>query len=329
MTDVLWLSQEAEKIHDIFYGLFFTLATVLLLAGVIVEYFKLPIGGSANFSNLIGRCLVATILLVAYPEITNWIAEIGDGLAQKIGGLNTLDEITSKTLTVLKQKSWSWTNMGDSLLWIVAYLIYAVLYLTVFVFDAIILYGWTLLYIFSPILILMFILPQTSAATAMLFRCHFELASYKVVWSVLGALLWSTALQNLNDNLQDKPNFFVVLGFMIIVAFSIIFTPKIVGALTKSGISSAGSQLGALGFGALSAGAIGPMGLAGLMKASVSVPAKTGFSVTKAGFMKSQQFAQKKLQDHQRKKTPRPRNVIKMDNYRTQPDKPKPPNQPA
>jgi len=289
MTDLAWLSAEADKIHTIFNGLFFLLATVILLIGVLVEYFRLPLGGSANFSRLIGRALIATLLLSAYPEIANWIADTSDALASRIGGLNTLDSILENTSVVLEKVTWSWTSIGDSLLWIITYLVYAVLYLTVFVFDAIVLYGWTMLYIFSPILILMFILPQTAGAAKLLFRAHFELASYKIVWSVLGTLLWSSALANLGDQLGDKPNFFVALGFMVIVAFSILFTPKIVSGLINSGMAGVSNQMGAMGFGALSAGMIGPAGLTKVM----SSPAVTGASLTKKSFAKVKEKSQK------------------------------------
>ena len=290
MTDLTWLSAEADKIHMIFYGLFFLLATVVLLIGVLVEYFRLPLGGSANFSSLIGRALIATLLLSAYPEITNWIADASDALASKIGGLNTLDSILENTSVVLEKVTWSWTSIGDSLLWIITYLVYAVLYLTVFVFDAIVLYGWTLLYIFSPLLILMFILPQTAGATKLLFRAHFELAAYKIVWSVLGTLLWSSALANLGEQLGDKPNFFVALGFMVLVAFSIIFTPKIVSGLINSGVSGMASHMGAMGFGAMSAGIIGPAGLTKVMK----MPGVTGAKLTQKGFSKFQERSERR-----------------------------------
>ena len=310
MTDLSWLSTEAHKIHDIFYGLFYLLATVMLLIGVAVEYFKLPLGGSANFSNLIGRCLVATLLLISYPEIVNWIADIGDGLAESIGGLNSLDTIVDKTSLILKEKSWSWTNMGDTLLWIISYFVYSFLYLTVFIFDAIILYGWTLLYIFSPILILMFILPQTAGATALLFRSHIELASYKVVWSALGTLLWSTAINNLDDNLKDHPNFFVMLGFMVLVAFSILLTPKIVGALTKSGVSGVSSGLGALGAASLTAGAIGPAGLSKVMTGPITVPTKKGSTLVKNGFNKARQNFSRKSNQQRTKRNNKLKTVI-------------------
>jgi len=283
MTDISWLSQEAKAIHDIFYGLFFALASVMLICGVIVEYFRLPLAGVANFSSLIGRCLIATILLVAYPDLSNWIAQVGDGIALKVGGLNSLDVILERTSSILLERSWSWTSGIDTLLWISSFVVYGFLYITVFIFDAIILYGWTLLYIFSPILILMYILPQTASATALLFRSHIELASWKIVWSTLGTLLWSTAIHNLNNDLKEHPNFFVVLAFMVLVAFSIILTPKIVGALTKSGVAGAAASLGAASGAALSAGVLGPAGLAKVASAPARATMKTGAQLTKAG----------------------------------------------
>jgi len=293
MVDMAWLSQEAKSIHDIFHGLFFSLATVVLLCGIAIEYFRLPLSGSANFSNLIGRTLIATIILVAYPEISNWIAQVGDGLATKIGGLNSLDTILDKTVSVLEAKSWSWTSTSDTILWIASYIIYGFLYCTVFIFDAIILYGWTLLYIFSPILILMYILPQTASATTLLFKSHLELASYKIVWSTLGTLLWSTAIENLNDNLADQPNFFVALAFMVLVAFSILFTPKIVGALTNSGIAGAVSGIGAMGAAALTGGALAPAGLARMVSKPARLGAQTGAGLAKRATSRSRNYFNK------------------------------------
>lgn len=270
MPDLSWLSQEAKTIHDVFMGLYFSMAGVMLVAGIVIEYFKLPLGGSPQMGQLLGRLLISAILLTSYPEIANTIAQVGDGIAAKIGGLNNLNYIVDRTSQVLETKTWSWTSVGDSLLWVISYLVYAILYLTVFIFDAIILYGWTLAYIFSPLLILCFILPQTAGATSALFRSLFEMATWKIVFSTLGTLLWSVALKNLEDG---SGNFIVILGFNVLIAFSILFTPKVVSGLWSGGIASVGTKLGAMSSLALSAGAIGPSGLAALMKKPVTTPA--------------------------------------------------------
>ena len=68
MIEISYLSQEAKTIHDTFQVLFFSLATVFLAIGVIIEYFKVPLGGVPAFTPLVERVLVAAILLYSYPE---------------------------------------------------------------------------------------------------------------------------------------------------------------------------------------------------------------------------------------------------------------------
>ena len=90
--DISWISSEAKTIHAFFVSIFYLLATVLLLIGVLIEYFKFPLGGTPGFSHLVGRALVAAILLVAYPEISNTVAAVSDSVAERIGSLNSFSE---------------------------------------------------------------------------------------------------------------------------------------------------------------------------------------------------------------------------------------------
>ena len=54
MVDFMWLSQEARQIHAIFQNVFYTFVTVLLLIGVMLEYFKFFYWRNANISNFDG-----------------------------------------------------------------------------------------------------------------------------------------------------------------------------------------------------------------------------------------------------------------------------------
>ena len=63
MVDVSWLSEQAKQIHSTFEALFYVFLTTLLLLGIFMEYFKWPLGGTPSFSALIGRALIAIILL--------------------------------------------------------------------------------------------------------------------------------------------------------------------------------------------------------------------------------------------------------------------------
>lgn len=260
--DLSFVSNEARQIHDFFVSIFYALSTVLLLVGVLTEFFKIPLGGAPTFTQLIGRVFVAAILLVAYPEISNAVAAVADSISDKIGSLNTFQNVLSAAGKTLKDYSFSWTSIGDTLISAVAYLAYLVLYITVFFFDAAIAYCMLLLYIFSPIMIAFFILPQTASLTSGLFRTLFEIAAWKIVFSVLGTLLWSTALSNFTH--ADSSNFITLIVLTLILAFSLITTPMVVKSLISGALASSAAQSAAMAGAGLSAGILTPAALTAL-----------------------------------------------------------------
>ena len=99
MLDFSWLALEAQKIHGIFESSFYLFCILLLIVGVTLEYFKIPLGETPLFSILISRALYAVILLVSYKEITNMIADLTDALAAEIGGLNNFKYILERAST--------------------------------------------------------------------------------------------------------------------------------------------------------------------------------------------------------------------------------------
>lgn len=261
--DISWISSQAKDIHSFFVSIFYSLAILLLLIGVLIDYFKMPIGGVPSFQLLVGRALIAAILLVAYPQISNWIAAIADAVSDHLGSINHYKNVLSVAGKTFKDHSWSWTSLGDTLLSVVAILAYFILYLTVFFFDAAIVYCLVLLYIFSPILIAFYILPQTASMTSGLFRTLFEIAAWKIVWAVLGTLLWSTALHDFESKGQ---NFITLLALTLMLALSILLTPIVVRNLISGALSNVASQTAGLAAMGLSAGFGSPTALAGLTK---------------------------------------------------------------
>lgn len=269
--DIGFISAEAKTLHAFFVSIFYTLSTILLLIGVLLEYFKMPIGGSLGFPQLVGRTLIAAILLAAYPEISNMVAAVADAVADKVGDLNSFHHLLESAGAALKEHSWSWTSVGDTLLSVVSYAAYGILYLTVFFFDAAIVYCLVLLYIFSPLMIAFYILPATAGMTTGLFRTLFEIASWKIVWSVLGTLLWSTALNNFKN--PGQGNFITLLALTLMLALSILLTPIVVKNLISGALSGIAGQTAGLAAMGLSAGFLSPAVVAAKTK---MVTAKTG-----------------------------------------------------
>lgn len=248
MTDLSWLAQEARSIHAVFESMFYGLAVVLVLIGVISEYFKLPIGGMAFTPQLIGRVLIAALLLHSYPEVTNTLSDVTDALANRIGDYNNFNLVTARMKDKLDTMVWSWTAVKDSIIMLFSFVTFFILYISVFITNAGVIYVWTILYVFSPILIAFFILPATAGATKALYRTLIEVCMWKIVWATLAALLWSSALSDMN---KTDINFLTVISFNLILALSLLATPIVVSALASKGLSSVASS--AIGTAAMAA----------------------------------------------------------------------------
>ncbi len=248
MTDLSWLAQEARSIHALFESVFYGLAVVLVLIGVISEYFKLPIGGMAFTPELIGRVLIAALLLHSYPEVTNTMSDVTDALANRIGDYNNFNLVTARMKEKLDTMVWSWTAVKDSIIMLFSFVTFFILYISVFITNAGVIYVWTILYVFSPILIAFFILPATAGATKALYRTLIEVCMWKIVWATLAALLWSSALSDMN---KADINFLTVISFNLILALSLLATPIVVSALASKGLSSVASS--AIGTAAMAA----------------------------------------------------------------------------
>lgn len=241
--DMNWLANEARQIHDLFSAMFYSVILLMISLGVVLSYFKMPMGQVPEFLNLVGRAILAAFLLAAFPEIMNALANITDDLANQVGQLHNLKLVVARAGEKIGNLTWSWVSVKDSVLLIVSYITYFFLYASVYVADAMYLLTWTLLYIFSPLLIAAFTLPKTASATAGLFQALIEVCLWKVTWSVLAALLWSFALSQINDPQYDV-DFITAILLNIMLAFSVLLTPIIVRSLVKGGIQNTAATMG-------------------------------------------------------------------------------------
>lgn len=244
-----WLAGEAKTIHAVFANSFYIFVGALILIGVLLEFFKLPLGGSPEVGKLVSRAVLACLMLVALPEIMNVLSDVTDALSKQIGDLNNFKLVTHKMGEKLHELKFSWVSVKEGVILLISFLTFFILYFTVYLADALYLYTWTLLFIFSPILIALFVLPSTAGATKALFRSLIEVCAWKVMWSTLSVLLWSFALSEINKP-EFKINFFTVVLLNLMLAFSIVITPIITRALAGKGISNVAGSMGATMVGA-------------------------------------------------------------------------------
>ena len=277
MTDISWLSHQAHQVHAVFVSLFYVLVTVFLCLGVFIEYFKWPLGGVPAFSTLVGRALVAALMLHTYPEVSNTIADITDALSKQLGDLNQFKMVLSNMGDQLKTLTFSWVSVRDTITIVISFVTFFLLYFSVHVVEAFLMYAWVLLYVFSPLLIALFVLPATASATKAIYRTLFEMGCWKIVWSVLATLLWSSALSEINKP-NHEINFLTSICFNLILAGSVLLTPMVVHSLSSSGLAGMAKTVGAIGLGAaaMSPGKIASLAGKGFGVGKTAVKAASG-----------------------------------------------------
>jgi hypothetical protein len=257
--DMNWLANEAKQLHDLFSSLFYSLVVLLIGLGVVLSFFRMSMGQVPEFMSLVGRAILAAFILAAFPEIMNTLADITDQVSKDVGQLNNFKLVVSRLGEKIGTLTFSWVSVKDSVLLVVSYLTFFLLYVSVYIADAMYLLTWTLLYIFSPLLIAAFTLPSTAAATKGLFQSLIEVCLWKISWSVLAALLWSFALSEINSPKYDV-DFLTAIVLNLMLAFSVLLMPLVVRALVKGGVSGVASTMGTT---VLAAAALTPTGMIG------------------------------------------------------------------
>lgn len=298
-----WLATEAKSLHEIFNNLFYIMISTALVVGIIIEYFKLPLGGMPQFTPLVGRVVVAAILLVAVPELMNMLASVTDAVVKDVGGLTQFGLVMKRMGEKLGSLSFSWVSFRDVIILVISFLTFYLLYITVYLMDAFFVFAWMMLYIMSPVLVALFVLPATESATKQLFRSMFEVCAWKCVWGVLSALLWSFALSDINQP-GHNIDFLTAIILNLMLAFSVIMTPKVTSAFLGGGISQVADTFGST---LLAAAALTPQGMAGKIAARTIGQNSLPRRALRAAGRPIKESAQSSFKSLSRKSNPEPK----------------------
>ena len=81
-----------RDLNSEFVKMYYILLPVFFMLALVVAWFKSP-GGSPDFLDILKRAFISTILLAAFPEITQAIIAVADGITEKIDQMNGLDAV--------------------------------------------------------------------------------------------------------------------------------------------------------------------------------------------------------------------------------------------
>ena len=235
MDQFALLGSVALKLHNEFRTLYYVLLPIFFALALVVAWFRHPQGGP-DFVEALKRAFIATILLAGFAEITDVILFITNGLAAKIDDMSGIDSIMKMAGDKAKGYTLSATSVvlafNDLLVASLAFLSYIILYVARYIMVAIYHFSWVFLSIIAPIMLLFHMF--SPKLTLNLFRSMIEVASWKVVWAVLSAML--AALPFGNAYMADG-NYLTVIVLNFVIALCMLGTPLVVHSLVGSGLS--------------------------------------------------------------------------------------------
>lgn len=260
------LGSLVRDIHSAMTGLFYLLMPLAIVWFVVVGYFKT---GDANFPEVIKRAFVAAILLVSFPEVSNTILDICDGIALQIdstSGLETFLRMAGeKVHSYSMAKNVLLLQFDDLFVAVLSFLSFIILYVARYLTIALYYFYWILLSALSPLMILCYIFPSTAGITKNLYQGLIEVACWKILWAVMSAMLTALSFGNIY---QTQGSYITLIVLNFVIAIGLISTPILMKSLVGGGIQGTAAMLGPAAAGAMIAT---PMKLAALKLNAVKV----------------------------------------------------------
>ena len=228
--------------HQGLSQLFYIIMPVAILLSVIISYLK---SGDPDFPQIIKRSLIAALLLVSFPEVSNIILDVCDGIALKIDNMSGLE--TFMRMAEEKSRSYSSaTNVlmlkfDDFFVAILSFASFILLYIARYITIALYYFYWVLLSICSPLMILCYIFPSTAGITVNLYRGLIEVACWKILWAIMSAMLASLSFGNIY---QTDGSYLTLIVMNFVIAIALLFTPMVMRSLIGEGIQASAKSIG-------------------------------------------------------------------------------------
>lgn len=236
------LGELAHKLHSELRNTYYLLLPIFFCVSLVITWLKALTGGP-DFIEAVKRAFISTLLLAGFQEITDVILFITTGLADKISDMQSLNMFMQ--MAGDKAKSYTASPMSlvlafnDLIVATLSFLSYIILYIARYIMVAVYHFSWVFLSLMAPILLLFHIF--SPKITLNLFKSMIEIASWKVVWAVLSAMLAALPFGNAY---ATSGNYLTVIVLNFVIAISMLCTPLVVKSLVGSGFTAFADTLG-------------------------------------------------------------------------------------
>lgn len=236
------LGSLVRDLHQMLSSLFYVALPVAIALSVCIGFLK---GETPSYVDILRRALVASILLISFPEVSGWILDICDGIANKIDTMSGLDAV----MKMAQEKANSYAGaqnvlllkFNDLFIAVLSFASYIILYVARYLTIALYYFFWVMLSVLSPIMILCYMFPSTAGITKGLYRGLIEVASWKIIWAIQSAMLASLSVGNIY---KTEGSYITLTVLNFVIAIGLLCTPMLVKSIVGDGLQSASTAMG-------------------------------------------------------------------------------------
>ena len=236
------LGSLVRDLHGALTEIYYMALPVAIALAVVMGFLR---SGGADYIDTLKRVFVATIILIAFPEISNAIINVCDGIAQRIDDMSGLDTFLrmaqEKTQSYATAKNVLLLKFNDLFIAFLSFASFIFLYVARYLTIAMYYFFWVFLSVISPIMILFYVFPQTSHITGNLFKGLIQVASWKIAWAILSAMLKALAFGNIY---QTEGSYVTLIVLNFVIAIAMILTPSILKSTVGEGTHAMAQTLG-------------------------------------------------------------------------------------
>jgi hypothetical protein len=236
-----YLPEVCRELNANIKELYWILIIPFTLLIIILEIFKIP-DRNPNVSDILKRVVISILLLISFDFVINTISMVGDGVTEKIQGITKLQDLMKHLEENYQDTEVSWLKFREAVIFVLNLLSYVIAYVGVFVANVLVHFVWSVLYVCSPLMILMYISRGTAFVTTNLYKGLINVVTWKILWSILGVMLLKLAT---SPAVGSWDNFLTTILVNLCIGLSMLFIPFTTKSLISDGMSSAASALAA------------------------------------------------------------------------------------
>ena len=231
----------AKTIHAQMVEVYWIMLPALVAFLLALEMLKSQ-GQSPNAGEIIRRAVISILLLISFGFVINTIAMLSDSITARIDHTQNLWETIRQLGPNSQGESDGLFDIRGHVVYFFSIGAYLIAYIGFFASVALMNFVWAILYICAPLMILCYVPPSTSGVVGNLYRGLVSVATWKILWCLLGSLLLKLAITPKDAGIDD---IFLSMVMNLLIGVSMLLIPLFTKSLLGDGLQSASAALAA------------------------------------------------------------------------------------